>query len=136
MSTISTDTTNDPNVAIMLTAKIDPDLPTSSSRSLMGVARRGSRLLLTFSPTKLYDAVTVGMVTGIMTSRIRRMLNMMFMRSSSFLSPPMYCEPITVFSPESTKLMRLQLVTRVLLALLLSMTEPLILDETTVEFDI
>ena len=38
--------------------------PNSNSLSVVGVARRGSKLRLTFSPTKLCDATMVGTIAG------------------------------------------------------------------------
>jgi len=63
--------------------------------------------LFIFSPTKLYDAVTVGIVTGIMMSMIRSTLNMMFLRSSNCLFPPMNHESRMVFPPPSCRFQRL-----------------------------
>ena len=42
-------------------------LPKSNSPSVVGVAKRGSRLRSTFSPTKLYDPMIEARAAGMMT---------------------------------------------------------------------
>jgi hypothetical protein len=43
--------------------------PSRISPSVVGAARRGSRLFSTFSPTMLYEAIGVGMIAGMMTKK-------------------------------------------------------------------
>jgi len=51
--------------------------PARSSPSVIGVASSGSKLLLFFSPTMLYDAIIVGSVAGTMMKIMSTMLSIM-----------------------------------------------------------